>query len=204
MTQHETAVHFMVENSGKGEVPMGSNSGPFVQMCQAATWLPGTHWPWCVAAWIKAWTVAGYKLPYKGAGAYTMLSWYKTHAPRWIVPLGQAKPGAAVIINEGSGHCAMLLKPYDGSGLVHTIDGNWGDKITSTTHLAKIVRGVIDPPEQFHQIKPAKPPLFEVVTSASGHSKVVFVGKQAAVGKRVAKMLNKWGGITIRRHKRKK
>lgn len=202
---HNKAVQFMVSNEGKGEVPMGSNTGPFVESCQAATWVPGTKWPWCVAAWVKAWTVAGYKLPYRGAAAYAMSDWYKTHLPKWWLAPSQlklAKPGAAIIIREGSGHCAMLLHPYDGGAVVHTVDGNWGDEITVTTHPANIVYGIVDPPELLiGKVIPAKPPLFEVVTSASNHSKVVFVGRQSAVGQKVSKMLNKWGGVTIRRHK---
>lgn len=202
MSEHAAALKNLMDNAGQKEHPAGSNSGPFVQMCQRATWLPGTHWPWCVAAWVWAWTKAGYKLPYKGAGAWAMLDWYSKNAPGWVVPLARAKPGAAVILKEGSGHCAMLAKPYDGHGTVHTVDGNWGDQVSITTHPASGVKGCVDPPEAAWTKPVAKPPLFEVVTSASGHAKVVFVGKQGAVGKQVGKLLNKWGGVTIRRHKK--
>ena len=202
MTKHQHVVAWLREHVGQHEVPMGSNTGAFVRSCQAATWLPGSRWPWCVATWVKAWTVAGYKLPYKGAGAYAMLAWYKAHAPNWVVPLALARPGSAVILNIGAGHLATLVKPYDGHGVVYTIDGNWGNKVTPVTHPASLVRGCVDPPET-HAIAPAKPPVFDVVRSASGHSKVVFTGGQTAVGQKVAKLLNTWGGVTIRRRKKK-
>lgn len=204
MTKHEQVVAWLEHHVGEHEQPSGSNTGPFVRLCQAATWLPGSRWPWCVATWVKAWTVAGYKLPYKGAGAYTTFDWYRTHCPAWVVPLSKAKPGAAIVLNIGAGHLATLHKAYVSGGTIQTIDGNWGDKVAATTHRVQDIRGVIDPPEkQLGKFPVVKPPLWEIVTSASGHSKVVFVGRKGVVAKRLAAVFNARGGLTVRRHKRK-
>lgn len=203
MNKHETAVAFLERNVGQHESPMGSNTGTFVQECQAATWLAGTRWPWCVATWVKAWTVAGYKLPYRGAGAYAMLDWYRANAPKWVVPLSLAEPGAAIILNIGAGHCATLAKKYVSGGTVYCIDGNWGDQVARTEHPVSLIRGVIDPPEkQLGKIPPVKRAKWEVVTSASGHSKVVFASGETGIGKKLPKLLNRFGGVTIRRRKK--
>lgn len=200
MTAHAKALAWVTGNIGQHEVPMGSNRGPFVQSCQAATWLKGTGWPWCVACWIKAWTVAGYKLPYLGAGAYQMFDWYKANLPAWVVPIERAKPGAACIWNEGAGHCSML-KSYDAkTRLVTTVDGNVSDSVAIRTRPVSMLRGVIDPPE--HAPPPpvkAKPPVFEVVTSAAGH-KVIYVSGVKAISNKLPQILKRYGkGIIIRR-----
>lgn len=202
LTKHQRVVKFMQDNIGKRENPPGSNTGSFVRSCQAATWLAGTRWPWCVATWVKACAVAGIKLPYRGAGAYTLLAWYRKHLPKWVVPLRQAKPGSAVILNIGAGHLAVLEKPYRGGKYVHTIDGNWGDKVSRVAHPASLVRGCVDPVEG-GVVPPAKPPVFDVVTSASGHRKLVYSSSAKAVGKKLPKLLNRFGGLTITRRKRK-
>lgn len=202
-TEHQAALAWLKKHVGEHEQPMGSNRGAFVQLCQAATWLAGSGWPWCVATWVKAWTVAGYKLPYKGAGAYVMLDWYRKNAPAWVVPLSKAKPGAAVILNIGSGHLATLAEKYVSGGSIKTIDGNWGDKVEATTHQVSEIRGVIDPPEKAPPMPPAKPPVWEVVTSASGHKKLVFASGAKGVGRKLPQLLNRFGGVTIQRRKRK-
>jgi hypothetical protein len=202
-TEHAKVVAWLSKNVGQHEVPPGSNTGPFVQSCQAATWLAGTRFPWCVATWVKAWTVAGRTLPYRGAGAYSMLAWYKAHLPAWVVPLNRAKPGAAVILNIGSGHLATLEHAYAGGPTVETIDGNWGDAVARVKHPVTLVRGVIDPAEKdTGVIPPAKPPVFEVVTSASGHAKLVYSSGAKAVGRKLPALLNRYGGLTIKRRKK--
>ncbi len=203
MTQHARALAWVVSHIGEHEVPMGSNTGPFVVSCQRATWLGGTRWPWCVATWVKAWTFVGRKLPYRGAGAYATLAWHQKNLPGWVVPLERAKPGAAVIWNIGAGHLSMLEKPYSQTKpMVHTVDGNVSDQVKRCVRHHSLVRGVVDPPEKVVLVKPAKPPLFEVVTSESGH-KVLYVSTAAAVGKKLAGILKRNPNVTIRRRKRK-
>ncbi len=194
LSKHEKALAWARNNVGKHEIPMGSNRGPFVQSCQKATWLGGTGWPWCVAFFIKAWTVAGYTLPYKGAGAYAFLAWHKKHQPSWVVPLHKAKPGAAVILNVGSGHLAMLNVPYHGEKKVVTVNGNVHDSVDYEAWDVHLVRGVVDPPEKPIPVKKkVRKPRFEIVTSESGHTVVV-------VSARPYKQLLKWLPKTLRNH----
>lgn len=202
MTKHEKALQFMRENVGQHEVPLGSNTGPFVLSCQRATWLAGTRWPWCAATIVKAWDVAKFKQPYKGASAYGMFDYYKRHLPKWVVPVAQAKPGAAVIFNVGAGHVAMLAKPYsETEPYVHTIGGNEHDSVAAADRHITLVRGCVDPVE-YGTPPDAKKPIYEVVTSASGHKKLVFVSGSKAVGRKLPQLLNRYGGVTIRRRKK--
>jgi hypothetical protein len=201
LKKHAAALKFMEDNVGQHEVPMGSNTGPFVLRCQASTWLPGSGWPWCCATIIKAWTVGGFALPWKGAGAYALLDWYKAHLPKTVVPLKNARPGAAVVFNIGTGHVGMLEKPYDGGSSVHTIDGNWQDAVTRVAHPVGLVCGVVDPVETGLP-EAAKPPRFEVATSANGHSKLVYVSGEKAISRKLGQLLNRYGGVTIRRRKK--
>lgn len=200
MTKHETALAWATTNIGKHEEPMGSNTGTFVRLCQAATSLGGTRWPWCVALWIKAWTVAGYPLPYRGAGAYTFLDWYRKHLPAWVpLQLWDARPGAAVIFNIGAGHLAMLAKPIlPGDTTVTTIGGNESDQVGEPkTRPLSLVRGIVDPIENTPPPPPAKPPIYDVVTSESGHRKLVYASGATAISRKIARILNRHGGVTI-------
>jgi hypothetical protein len=204
LTQHEKALAWARSKVGERERPVGSNRGPFVQACQASTWLGGTGWPWCVSFWVKAWTMAGRKLPYRGAGAYEFLRWHQQHLPAWVVSIEKARPGAAVIWNIGAGHQSMLDRPYSQTKpQVVTIDGNVSDSVAHRTRHHSLVRGVVDPPEDIGIVKPAKPPLFEVVTSESGHKKI-YVSTAGAVAKKLPRILKQHPlGVTIGRRKPK-
>lgn len=176
---------------------MGSNTNGRVRAMQAHTWLGGTRWPWCVAACITWWEEAGFKLPYQGAGAYQFLRWARSAG--WTCPLGAAVPGDAIVWNIGSGHMSLLVsKPRD--GLVHTIDGNSSDRVKENWRSRSLVRGVVHVPAE-HAVKPAKPPLFEVVTSESGH-KVIYTSTASRIGKRLPKILAKHAKVTIRRRRK--
>lgn len=201
LAKHAAALQFMEANVGQREQPPGSNRGPFVQECQAATWLAGSGWPWCCATIIKAWTVAGFSLPWRGAGAWALLDWYRAHLPKTVVPLKDARPGSAVVFNIGTGHVGMLEKQYDGGAFVHTIDGNWQDAVTRVAHPVNVVRGVVDPVET-GTVPAAKHAKWEVVTSASGHSKIVFASGSKGIGRKLPQLLNRFGGVTIRRRKK--
>lgn len=205
MSQHTEALKWARSHVGETEHPRGSNRGPFVQRCQSQTWLPGTGWPWCVAFWIAAWKLgAQRKLPYLGAGAYAFLDWHRKHAPDWVVPIQRAKPGAACVWNVGAGHLSMLERPYsETTPLVHTIDGNVSDTVARRVRPISQLRGVVDPPETVKKpIKLAKPPVYEVVTSASGHSQVIYVSGVKAISKRLDQLLRKHGKLTIRRRRK--
>lgn len=205
MTQHTSALAWAKNHLGETEHPRGSNRGPFVQLCQSQTWLPGTGWPWCVAFWIAAWKLgAKRKLPYLGAGAYAFLDWHRRHLPAWVVPIQRAKPGAACVFNVGAGHLSMLAKPYSATApYVETIDGNVSDQVARRRRHVKLLRGVVDPPETVKEpIKRPRPPVYEVVTSASGHSQVVYVSGAKAISRKLDQLLRKHGKLTIRRRKK--
>lgn len=177
------------------EVPLGSNKGPRVGQYQAATFLPGSGWPWCVAFWLWCLKKAGIKPAYLGAGAYNMLDWArKTGHAR---TLAQAVPGDGVVLNVGSGHLAMLDKPYKGDGVVHTLNGNVSDRVAAKDWPANLVRGCVHMPDTTPP-KP-KPPLWQVVTSASGHKVVVFAGGKAKATKWLANHLGKYRQFTVKR-----
>jgi len=197
-TDHGRALAWARAQIGRHEIPLGSNSGPFVRFCQAATWLPGTGWPWCVAFFIRAWrSGAGVTLWWLGAGAYAFLD--AARKAGCAVALAQAEPGDAVIFNMGAGHCAMLAVKYDGGAYVHTIDGNWADGVYPVQHPAAIVRGCVHVPERVVVAKPApaRPRVFEVATSASGRRKIVYVSGRRAIAGHIAGLLERFPRITI-------
>jgi hypothetical protein len=82
---------------------------------------------------------------------------------------------------------------------VETIDGNSSDRVKANRRPASLVRGVVHLPEKHSEPK-AKPPLFEVASSASGH-KVIYVSTASRVGKRLPAILAKHANVTVRRRK---
>lgn len=200
VTEHERALAWALAQARvhRHEIPLGSNSGPFVELCQRATWLPGTGWPWCVAFFMAAWRYgARVKLWWLGAGAYAFLA--AAEKAGYACTLSEAVPGDAVILNLGAGHCCMLREKYAGGAFVSTVDGNWADSVELVEHPAAIVRGCVHVPDPIARAKrkPRKPRLFEVATSASGGRKVVFVGRRHAVGVELSHLLAFIPRITI-------
>jgi hypothetical protein len=200
LKQHTAALHWAKSQIGQHEVPMGSNTGPFVFSCQSSTWLGGTHWPWCIAFIQKAWQEAGRKLPWLGAGAYAMLDWARKEG--WDRTVGHCVPGDICIWNIGAGH-GSLLEFYDrDTGMVTTVDGNVSDAVGRHIRPQRLLRGCIHIPEVDTK-PPAKPPLFEVATGASGHAMVVWSGTRKGLLGAMARLIAKYpGGFTIRRRKR--
>jgi len=212
---HGKALAWAESHLGASEIPAHSNTGAFVMECQAATWLGGaqvgktppakpttTGWAWCVAFFQKAWQITGFVMPWLGAGAYAFLDWAKTVG--WVVKWEDAVPGDGVILNIGAGHMAMLAAPVDDAGNVPTISGNYGDKVAEHTFQIGQVRGFIHIPADKTAAppEPVKPPVFEVVSSASGR-KVIYVSGANAVGRNIARILNHHpAGVTIRRKTR--
>ena len=193
--KHEQAVKDALADVGVREEPPGSNSGRRVREYQDADWLPGTAYPWCVSFCIWAATKAGFKLPYLGAGAYAYLDWAKKAG--WAVPAAGAIPGDFVVFNVGAGHMAMLREKVKG-GTVRTVDGNVSDQVALRERPLSTVRGFVHLPEQPAIVKSVRPPVFEVVTSESGH-KVIYVSGSRAISRRLARILGRYPSITIRR-----
>lgn len=199
-TDHERALSWAHAQLGRHEIPDGSNSGPFVRLCQRATWLPGTGWPWCVAFFIAAWKHgAGVVLPWLGAGAYAFLDWARANG--CAVSIEHAVAGDAVILNIGAGHCAMLAQAWHpGDAVVHTIDGNWSNAVTPVDHPIGQVLGCVhvhDRLDARRKITPARPRMFEVATSASGHRKLVYVSGRKAIAGHIAHILDRFPRVTI-------
>lgn len=202
MTKHAAAHIWAVQQIGKREDPMGSNTGGFVRFCQQATWLGGTNWPWCVAFVMRAYVQAGFKLPWRGAGAYAFLDWARKAG--WAKALSECEPGDAVVFNIGAGHVGMLDEPYTQTDpYVVTVDGNVSDSVQRRRRHISEVRGSIHVPEA-HKVAAVKPPVYEVVTSASGHVVVVYVSGAKAISKRLDRMLRRHGKLTIRRRRGKR
>lgn len=150
----------------------------------------------CVAYWQWCLKQAGFKMPYLGAGAYALGQWARDN--HWSTTLAHAIPGDGLVIHEGAGHLAVYLS-HTGSK-VHTVNGNWGDAVALWDFDKSEIQTVVHIHEKGIVPRP-KPPLWEVVTSASGHSKVVFVGTHSQLAKVLAALFNRYGGITIRRRK---
>lgn len=156
---------------GAHEDPMGSNRGIFVGDCQRATGCPGTGWPWCAGFVCRVAHEVGLTLPHRSCNAHALADYYPD------VPLEHAKPGDVFDWNIGDGHTSIMIEK--GDGWVKTIDGNWADAVTIVTHPANEIRRIwripgVDntpPPKPHHH----KPRWIVTTTSASGHTKVLFV-----------------------------
>ena len=169
---------------GRGEVPPGSNTGPFVVECQRATFLPGTGWPWCAAFVCKVAADLAVPLSWPSAGANALADRY---APNGGVSIVTSHPGMVVDFNIGSGHTGILVSYDIGSGTITTIDGNWGDEVALVKHRITEVRKIWRiPGVVYHRAAVTAPipakrlPPFVVTTSASGHRKLVFTVRKKA------------------------
>lgn len=196
--KHDAALASAIADIGEHERPLGSNSGPRVKTYQAACWGNGTGWPWCVAFWLYHTLAAGLDMPYRGAGAYALFDWAKAHG--WNRPLGEAIAGDAVVFNIGAGHVGMF-KELRGQTVI-TVDGNTSDRVQQVTRPVGLVRGVVHVPEEPVPVPKPKGPVFEVVSSESGHKVVRFVGRDTTIGKKLPKFLKRHGAVTVRRRKR--
>lgn len=202
MSHHTEALTWARTHLGEHEEPMGDNTGAFVQECQRSTVLPGTGWPWCAGFARRAWQAVGVEMPYTGASAWGLLDYYRQHLPTWVCRPVDARPGAFVVFNIGSGHVALLAQPIQpGATTVTTIGGNESDSVKETTRPLGVVRGIVDPIEKATVPPAAKPRMFEVATSESGHRKVLYVSGGKAIGRKIERILNRHGGVTISRRK---
>jgi len=196
---HDNVVRIALAEYQHGirEDPPGSNTGPRIREYQAATWLGGTGWPWCVSFALWCWKQAGVVLPYRGAGAWAYLDWARKAG--WAVhDADRAIPGDLVVFNIGAGHMAILRESVR-HGEVPTVDGNVDDAVGLRTRSLNTVRGFVHITEQPVAVE-AKPPMFEVIGSASGH-KVIYVSGANAVAKRLPGFLRRHPVLTIRRRR---
>ena len=124
----------------------------------------------------------------------------------WAKGVNALVPGDGCDWNEGSGHLSMFENFDPATGLVHTVDGNWDNKVMRATHKVANLRTGIHVPET--GVTPPPPtPYFVVATSAGGHRKVLF--SKYATQKKVLgvlpRILKRYGknGVTVKRSKRK-
>jgi hypothetical protein len=175
VTQHSAALTWALDQVGKGEVPRGSNRGKFVQFCQSHTWLKGTGWAWCRAFVLTARVVGGNKPEDGSAGAWDAFKRAKARGHTLTAAqYAHAIPGDEVILKTGAGHACLLrsVTAVGGQLVVNTVDGNWQDKVTLTSHALKDVMGFIHWPEQ-NIAKAAPAPRAQVVVGAERKPKLV-------------------------------
>lgn len=197
------------------ESPIGSNRGPIqvaspnggVDLFETHDFVSGNGYAWCACFWLSCWAIgANHPFPYLSPGAYALGDWARTNG--LTKPVSQLVPGDGCVWHEGSGHISMFESYDPNSGLVHTIDGNWGDKVQRATHRAIDLYAGIHIPEDGIMPVAHHKPYWVIATSVNGHKKLLFT--KYATKKRVMgllpRLLAKYGknGITIKRSKKKK
>lgn len=112
---------------GVHESPAHSNSGEMVRQFQAATFLGGSGWPWCVAFVQWCFAHARVPFPYRSAGAWDLNRWARQVGWAHSTPL----PGDVAIWGPGcgmsQGHGSIVEKVIGGQ--IHSIDGNVSDSV---------------------------------------------------------------------------
>ena len=121
MSIAEKVVEIAEDELGVTEVPLGSNRGPRVQQYQQSTILGGTGWAWCAAFVEWVWEKAG--LEDHPANPSTF--WFCKRAES-RGEFGPPRVGGAII--WCGTHVGLVVAV--GDGIVHTIEGNSGDRVT--------------------------------------------------------------------------
>jgi hypothetical protein len=210
--RHQKAHDYAVHCLGVHESPARSNHGPIqvsnpqggVDFFETHDFVAGNGYAWCACFWLTCWAEAGHTIPYRSPGAHALGDWARKAG--WAKPINQLIPGDGCDWNEGSGHLSMFERFDAATGLVHTIDGNWGDKVQRATHTVGGLRTGIHVPETGVQ-PPAPKPYWVIATSVNGHRKILFT--QYATKKRILgllpRLLHRYGvtGVTVTRSKRK-
>jgi hypothetical protein len=201
---HCLGVHENPMRSNRGEVQVYNPSGG-VDFFEDHDFVAGNGYAWCVDLWLTSWAVgAKQPFPYLSPGAYAIGNWAKKNG--MAKPISQLVRGDGCVWREGSGHLSMFESYDQSKGLVHTIDGNWGDKVTRVIHKVSDLYVGIHVPETAVKVSVPKP-YFVIATSVNGHKKILF-SKYATRRKVLGilpRFLVKYGvnGVTIRRRKKK-
>lgn len=211
--KHDKAHQYAVHCLGVHEVPAQSNRGPIqvsnpsggVSLFESHDFVGGDGYPWCASFWLTCWAVAGHAIPYLSPSAYALGNWARKVG--WSKPIGQLQPGDGCVWSEGSGHISMFESFDSKTGIVHTIDGNWGDKVVRATHRVGALHTGIHVPETGKMPPAPKVPFWTISTSVNGHRKVLFAkyASQKRIRGILPRLLTRYGksGITIKRSKRK-
>lgn len=177
MNHAKEALAILTDEIGVREVPNGSNSGPRVRQYQAATWLPGTGWPWCAAAVCWAYEQAGHPLPDPSAGAKDLVDRAVRKGWGVSVPVTGASPGDLVAFNVGSGHIGLFKSYNPKTKMLTTVDGNVSNMVAARTRHTSTVYRVVRVKET-HPSKPKpKGPIRQVVTAEDGKEVVVYASR---------------------------
>lgn len=199
--RHCLGVHETYRNRGPIQV---SNPPGGVDLFQEKDFAAGVGYSWCASFWVACWAMSGHPFPYPSASAYAIGDWARQHG--WTKSVTTLIPGDGCVWNEGAGHMSLFERYDPNTGLVHTIDGNWGDRVARATHPVRYLRVGIHVPEKKVTTLPKKP-YFVIATSVNGHKKILF--SQYAYQRKVIgvlpRLLKRWGvnGITIKRSKKK-
>jgi hypothetical protein len=210
--KHEKAHSYAIHCIGVHESPNGSNRGPIqvsnpsggVDFFESHDFVSGVGYPWCACFWLTCWFEAGHPFPYRAPSAFALGDYAKKHG--MAKPISQLIPGDGCVWNEGSGHISMFERFDPATGLVHTIDGNWNNKVQRATHHVGRLRVGFHVPEQ-STIPPPPDPYYVIATSVNGHKKILF--SHRATEKKIVgllpRLIHRFGasGITIKRSKNK-
>lgn len=210
--KHEKAHAYAEHCIGVHESPNGSNRGPIqvsnpnggVDFFQTHDFVAGGGYPWCAAFWLTCWAEAGHSFPYKSPSAHALGDYARKHG--LVKTIHELIPGDGCDWNEGSGHISMFERFDPSTGLVHTIDGNWDNKVMRATHKVANLRTGIHVSETAVLPVP-KDPYFTIATSVNGHKKILF--SKRATEKKVLgilpRLVHRFGasGITVKRSKNK-
>jgi hypothetical protein len=133
----QAVVNQGVRDIGIAEVPKGSNAGGVINDFLALVGLPPRN-PWCCAfrCWLvhHVFVMLGQTPPdIKTGSTGALVQWAQLNRK---IP-DSPQPGDAVCVKgnteTGYEHTATLFKIYP-LGLLRTIDGNWGDKVSWAWH----------------------------------------------------------------------
>lgn len=175
--KHAKSVQLAEAAIGQHEVPLGSNTGPFVQKCQAASWLAGTGFAWCRCFVLEIHQEAGFLLPDQSAGAWDALARAQARGDALSPQAGRthAIPGDEVIWAFGSGHSSILkgFTTIGGETYVISIDGNVSDRVEQCQRPLSLVKGFIQWREKIVSVPAVQPPRAQVVGGVSGHRQLV-------------------------------
>lgn len=206
-TLGERALRVAVAELGVREIPDGSNSGPRVRQYQAATWLPGTGWPWCAAFVNWAYRQAGYVLPDRSAGAWDLVDRAVRNGWAVTVPPSGVRPGDIVAWRTGSGHVSLAERYDPATGLLHTVDGNVSNMVARRARpVSQVYRAVRVKADPGVPPRPSRRPVWEVVRGENDRARVVFTSRslEATLGKAGQLLSRGAAGVKIRKRPRKR
>ncbi len=119
---------------GVAEAPSGSNDSPRIRQYRSATaGAENTPGPWC--AYFVSWLARNAGAPIgangNGTGYVPTLTAWGRQTGRFIDAPSMPQPGDIIIFSRGGipGHTG-IVESVDGSGRVHTIEGNSSDRVT--------------------------------------------------------------------------